>query len=472
MNARRTYGLQAIVFGVTALTLAPSWPLRAQETPSAGEAPARVELRSTLAPTPGGLTADGAAQRAIALSPSVRRANANREKTREASERVRDSAIPNLELSATYTRLSEIEQPTFNFGGMEVTLFQQILSSKALSATLTIPVSDYFLTIWPGYQGAKGFTESASYRVEAERRTAWRDARELYYSYVRALGGAAIAGEAVRLLESHLSDVEAMFKAGRVTAADVELVKSQLETARAGHVRAQGGVSVLARTLMTRLDLPGTPGLGEDIFAPLQLPDTSGQDLEALTTRAMEARPEMRAMTSLLEANGHLLDAQRAGQLPRVFIQAGADYANPNPRFTPPMEEFHLTWDVTVGVAWSLSNILTADHQSEEARWELNALESDAEALRQGITLEIASSLNDLSTARTNLSAAEQGYSSAQQSYERRLLLYRADRATTTEVLNAQGEVQQASLALLGAHIDLRTALGRYSYATGELRLP
>lgn len=179
-------------------------------------------LREALAPVPGGLTATQASERAIQVAPSLASERAQVGKAQDSVARLRDNFIPGVELNATYTRLSEVDQPTINFGGMEVTLFPQILDNYALRGTVTFPVSDYFLTLWPSYEGTRGFAEAAQHQLEATRAKTWLNAQELYYDYVYARGTVVVLDDAIQLLEANLSDVESMLAAGLATRADVD----------------------------------------------------------------------------------------------------------------------------------------------------------------------------------------------------------------------------------------------------------
>lgn len=425
-------------------------------------------LRSALAPQPGGLTAEQASQRAVQVSPAVAQRQAQAQQASQGRLRVRDGFLPQVDLSATYTRLSEVDQPTINFGGMEISLFPQILNSTALKGTVTFPVSDYFLTLWPAYQSTQGFEEAARYQVEAARNQTWVQAQELYYDYIQALGSVVVLEDAIGLLEANLSDLEAMHSAGLVTEADLELLRAELENTRAERARAVGGVVVLRRSLLEQMDLaPGEPiVIGEDLFAE---GDAAPGELEALIDQALERRPEARALDTLLGAQGELISSRGSGRFPRVFVQAAADYANPNQRITPPEEEFNLTWSVTAGVSWSLGDALGARRDQEEARQDLVSLRADQELLRRGIALEVTQAINNQETARQSRQASLQRLKAAQESYRGQLLRQRAGQATATEVLQARNQMQQAQLSLLGAQVQLRKAQARLTYATATI---
>jgi outer membrane protein TolC len=442
------------------------WVAVAQEQPVGLD---QEGLRQALAPEPGGLTADQASARAVEVSPSVAQRRAQVLQARESVLRTRDGFVPQVEVSATYTRLSEVDQPTINFGGMEISLFPQILNSTALKGTVTFPVSDYFLTLWPAYEGTQGFEEAARRQVEAARNKTWLDTREAFYDYINARGAVVVLEDAIKLLEANLSDLEAMRGAGLATEADVELLRAELENTRAERLRALGGVVVLRRNLLEQMDLPPDEELriGEDLFAAD--PPSAGEDVEATISQALERRPEAQALRSLLTAQGHLMRSQGSGRLPRLFVQAGADYANPNQRITPPEEEFNLTWSVTAGVSWSLGEALGSQHDVNEAQQELVSLRADQEMLRRGIALEVTQAITNSQVARQSREASLQRLKAARESYRGQVLRQRAGQATTTEVLQARNQMQQAQLALLGSQVELRKAHARLIYATATI---
>ncbi|MDV6375594.1 TolC family protein [Deinococcus arenicola] len=110
-----------------------------------------------------------------------------------------------------------------------------------------------------------------------------------------------------------------------ITAEAVLERQAALESAQAGRDRAARGVNLAAAQLTRVLGRP--LAIPSDISSLGGLPDlTPGNDLNALLTRALNARPEIaRAEVSLADAVAALNSAQRSARLPEVTasVQAG-----------------------------------------------------------------------------------------------------------------------------------------------------
>src|SRR5690606_27775350 len=119
------------------------------------------------------------------------------------------------------------------FGGMEFELFEQILDTYTARAVVSLPVSDYFLTIVPGYRALAGAAAVARHQARAERERVALAARDRFYGYVGARASLLVAEDAIRLLSANLADVEALAGAGAATPADLRQVQAQLAAARA-----------------------------------------------------------------------------------------------------------------------------------------------------------------------------------------------------------------------------------------------
>ena len=159
----------------------------ADAKPAQHATPAADEPAALVVPiSPDGWTAERVAARAVEASTRVAVSEVDRIRAETNAEwRVAEFA-PRLDLRATYTRLSEIDQPPFQFGELTIdSPFPQILDQYALQASLTVPVTDAFLAILPAWRAAKGTAEVARWQTETERASAALRAREAFYGFAR-----------------------------------------------------------------------------------------------------------------------------------------------------------------------------------------------------------------------------------------------------------------------------------------------
>ena len=403
--------------------------------------------------------------------------------------------LPRLELSARYTRLSDVENPSLggdfdrsaldpviagvddpearalfeglfeSFGSFD---FPVILDQYSLRASLTYPVSDVFLTILPAYRASSSFADAQRLRTEAEQQTVELRAREAFYLYARARGALLVAEATVQQIDAHRRNVEALVNAGVAAPVDLMRVDAQLASARVGVARARGGVTVAAQALRNLMHVEGEEPLipvGENL---LSVPPPVEAPRAQLVARAIENRAEMRALRLVITGRESAVTARRGEQWPHLALQANYEYANPNNRIIPQQEEWNGTWDVSVLLTWSPNDFFAGDAAVDQAQAELAQSRADLDALGDAVELEVIRAHDGYETARAALEAAQAGIAAAEESYRVRGEQIRAGTAVTSDLIDAETELTRARLQLLDALIDVHLARARLERAIGR----
>ncbi|HEX6764488.1 MAG TPA: TolC family protein, partial [Polyangiaceae bacterium] len=371
----------------------------AQTPPPAGAAPATTpaaappaepgksaalqrleEQLSALGRGQGGLTADQVASRTLIASPTIEAKKRAVEATSSGVSAAKAGYVPHLNVSASYTRLSAIEQPSLGGGNAHVVVtpgpinqpldtamyplipidlqFPVVLNNYQLAAHLTVPISDYFLRVGPGVAAANRSHEASKFEAAAARNDLVRDARVAYYSWIRAQANQLIAQQALDQATGHYTDSKNSFDAGLVSKADVLRFDTEVKGAQARLERSKHFVELASIRLGVLMgDRPGQQyDVGEDVFAPApeldQLPAP-----EVAYGEAAAKRPELKALERAEAALREQARATRAANYPRLDAMANALYANPNPRYFPQRDEFHGTWDAGVALSYTPTDI-------------------------------------------------------------------------------------------------------------------
>src|SRR5215468_7746668 len=243
--------------------LAPSAALAqgapAQQAPTTAPTPQGVaNLAKQI--TPGqGLTSDEAARRAVSTSFDVRAGRDDVAATQAAVSTAKYGYIPKLQGIGRYTRLSDIGQQQLGPGdvvfapgamgqititpetpliGVPLTL-QSLVNNYTLQASLTIPLSDYFLRVAPSVSAAESSEAASEQNLATTSKNVDLNARTTYYNWVRARLQVSVAEAAVETARGHLDDVQKAFNVGSASKADVLRVESSLSQAQLNLVRAQ-----------------------------------------------------------------------------------------------------------------------------------------------------------------------------------------------------------------------------------------
>lgn len=529
-SPRRSLSLASTLAGLLALGLIaspvaaqPAAPQPAPAAPAAGQpqpapappvapqAPRPDPLATALAPQPGGLTPDEVARAALRTRASLRVKQAE---LRAASARVDQALVnffPRVTVTATYTRLSPMERPSIELppslvasstqvppgslsaGPAQVgpcgpdTTQQCVLGSAvipnplaaldftsppnsySLTANLAVPISDYVLRISQGYASASHAESAKKLELQAETLQAAADAKIAFFNWVRVKGQVVVAGEAVSQARAHVQDARRTFEVGLLSRADVLRLEAQVAGAEQVLHEAQAALMVADDQIRIALgaahDRPLTLGIDVMGSAPA---NPSAEALPALFQQALQRRLEIRALDETQYSLEKAESVTRAGYFPRVDAFGELTYANPNQRVFPAREQFDLTWAAGVRASWVLNDVFTTAAASAEASARTAQVTEQKAALRDALRLEVASAYAELSKATSSIEAAERQLAAATESMRVRSELFRAGRATSVDVVDAEAEVTRARLQQLNARVGALVAKTRLDHAVGR----
>ena len=153
---------------------------------------------------------------------------------------------------------------------------------------------------------------------------------------------------------------------------------------------------------------------------------------------ATAGRAERKALAARTAAAEAVTGVERGARLPQVALTGSYTYANPNRDIVPPTSDWTDTWDVGVGVSWSVfdggrrsANEARASAQADAARQQLRELD-------RCIRLEVTQRALELRTAEARLGVAERSVVSAAESRRVAADRYREGVIPSSELLDAE----------------------------------
>jgi outer membrane protein len=455
-------------------TLAPPAAPAGATGPDAPVSQVTLDLEAKLASMQrgGGLTSDQAAQRAMASSVEV----AGKRSSIAAADAQVDSTqagfVPKLDLSARYTRLSFFHQPTFLIAGQPVSgdeISPVIPNNYDLRATLTIPLSDYVLRLSNTMAAANHSKTASQFDEQATRLGVARDARVDYYQWIRAQGASYVAAQALEAARGHAADAKNAYDAGLVSRADLLRAQSQVKNAELTVAHYTNMTAVATEQLRVAMGDQSSSNydIGENILTslpPLAVPAS----VEAGYGEALEHRLEVKQLGESEASLREQAKAARAGNYPRLDAQGNFIYANPNQRFIPPQQVWHQSWDASITLSWTPTNIFGAQANARVAEAHADEVASKRASLKNGLRLEVNQAMNALTEAQVSLSSAREGLVAAEENYRVRRELYRAGKATVVEVTDAETDLTRSRLEVVNSHVDERIARVALNHALGR----
>ena len=224
--------------GCAPLFLATSTAL-SQQAPAATRADVAIEGFTV---EPGGLTVEETVRRAMSSSSSAGEKQAELDAANARIAQTTIQFVPKLGLRASYMRLSEVDNAlgggalvgarsagplrTDAMGavvdaagdpvGARAFSFPTVNNQFALTASLTIPLSDYLLRLSDAASGAEASREAARLSLEAVESKVRLDAQVLYYNWLRSHAQVSLTSKAVERTKARLEDARSGVAVGKL----------------------------------------------------------------------------------------------------------------------------------------------------------------------------------------------------------------------------------------------------------------
>jgi outer membrane protein TolC len=448
-----------------------------------------------LSAQPGGLTADQVADRADKTSFS---AQAYREALRGAGARVDEAFaafLPRLSGVAKYTRLSDFQEPPFFAGGSGslvavdlpagqiipgptpqhpfvtaslgggVNFF--VLDNWLLQATISIPISDYFLRIDQNYSAATRSQDAARWDVIGAKTTSAANGRIAYYTWLNARGAVVVAVEALNDQKTHVKDARNQFAVGNASKADVLLAETNMAQAELALERAKNLAELSEEQVRVAIHAGDAEKLvpGEDLSPAI--PPMQG-NLTQLINEGLSTRPEIKSAEANADAARKQSEAAEAGRWPVLSAFADGILGNPNPRVIPPSNTWFATWDLGAQVTWAPNDILVANGQVTDFRSRAAQIIANKGVTSDGISIEVTQDFQAVREADFSVQSSTRELASAEEGYRVQRELFNNGRGTSTTLADAEASLTRARLDLLNAKVTQRTARVRLEHALGR----
>ncbi len=450
----------------------PAQPTSPEAAPTAGgveaAAPQLEAQMNALIGRPGGLTSDQAAARARATSYTVGARKAEYEASQANIDQANAAYVPRIKGTASYQRTSKV---VINFSQFipNAPLLPYPQDNWNLQVDVDVPLSDYVLKIAKQHAAAEHSARAAQLTERAAELTASSDARIQYYAWARARLQELVAIDALEQAHAHLNDAKSEYNAGKASQADVMGVESEVAQNELLVVRAKNASVLEEDRLRTALHDPAGPAyeIGEPLLADVNpLPGES--DFNSLLNIAVNRRPELQSMIETARGLRSQAAASRADLLPKLDVIGNARYADPNPLYFPPAPVWNGTWAIGGAITWSDADVLLGltNGSGNEAR--ARSSEAQAQEMKDGLRDEVLSAWQGVREDLVAIDSTKRSLASAEESYRVRRALFRADRATSTELSDSENALTRARFDAVNARIDLRIARVRLVHATGQ----
>lgn len=396
--------------------------------------------------------------------------------TELSSQKVREAwseVYPNITSNFTYRRTLEpsVMYLPAGIAGTESGPLEVSSDNSAL-ASINLEQNIFKLSSFAGIRGAALARQVSDEHYRERRADVESSIRKAYYD-------ALIASEKVRLVEQSIGrwetarkDTDAMFRQG--VAADIDTLKAFLsvENLKPGLIRARSNVMVASTKLKTVMGLDQNLELAlTDSLAYRQ--DPLPPDLPVAYAEALGKRPDVRALTLQLEAEGEKVTAARSEGLPNLGAFGQFD-AQSEFNDGEPLDE--TTWPTSSSVGLRLSvpifSGFATSARIEQAKISRMQARTRLDDLKDKVRAEVEIRLWNILEARKRIEVQNRTIAVAERSYRITMLRFREGIGSRLELRDAELQLDTAKINYLEAVYDYLVAAVELDKALGRTAPP
>jgi outer membrane protein TolC len=392
---------------------------------------------------------------ALAFNPRLVAANAQVREAEAALTGAKGADDPKVSLSAAHILLEE--QPSLDVQGFGTFLYGSRVNWN-VGLKLQIPIYTSGLT--GGYKDqASAMLDAAVARAARERQTVGRDAVTAYFGVLEARAMVDVAEGQVEALSAQHNAVSRMHEVGLVPKLDPLRTEVALAGAEEMLTQARNGAEVAKANLRMVMGLPREVPF--EISGEYADPDIPAE-LEPAIQEALENRPEVAMLSAHRRAAEAAKDIADAGDDPQLGFFAQWDFARDS------RQPDTGRWSLGLGLEWNIFDGDEASSGEDQAAAQIDRIQAEAQALRDGITLQTTQAFLDLQAARDRVRTMEAAVESADEAVELAAVGYANEFTPLTDLLAAEAERTKARNDYVIALNDLRVAMAELLYAMGR----
>ena len=269
---------------------------------------------------------------------------------------------------------------------------------------------------------------------------------------------------AVDAAEKRYRDTQALHKRGILIDSDVmdahvHQLRTRLQLKQAENALA-GAMEQLQRVLGID-DIEGNSNILR-VDGEAALSDVTGS-LDELVQRAMAQRPDLSALEAASQASHAEIDQRRAAFMPNVDLVAGQEWN----ASTPSLKSRNTMIGATVSMNVFAGG--TDKARIRVARAKSIALELKIADKKQQIRHEVSHAWRQLDESRARNASEQEALKQSEESLRIKSLRFQQGLAKTSDLLDAQSQVDQTRLSSIRAGSDVTIAQAALLLATGSL---
>ena len=399
-------------------------------------------------------------QQVISNYPSVKKAEQDIEAANARIGLARSAYYPQLNVSASYTRLGPTSSFDLTALGIGVV---QMYPTDNYNAALNYDQILYDFGRTSGKVDLEYQNKLLSQlSVEQLKQQLSLSLLNQYYSILYLQEAIQIKDEELKTLGEHLDFVEKQEATGSATQYVVLSTQVRISTTENQKVDLQTSLQILQAQLNSFLGNPQDRQLTvkEELLQPA-IVETN----ERLINSAFQQREELKVARQRWEIASTRYRIAGAANNPEFDLFASGGYKN---GYIPDINKLTANYVAGISLRVPIFDGKRVKYNRQQAQAEINSVEQDTELARRNITDEIVENRANVDASLKKIQKQELQLKQAQRALELAQVSFQAGTITNLDLLDSETSLAESRLALMKSRIDYTVSLLKLKIATGE----
>jgi outer membrane protein TolC len=294
--------------------------------------------------------------------------------------------------------------------------------------------------------------------------------KEAYYNYLKSLQLMDIRKSALELASQNRKVIQSLFDVDKAPKSDVLRADVLLSTTRQD-IQSSQSMATMARNYFNNiLNSAFDSEVKYDTVTIEDLAKPENKDylkmsmpLDEAVSIAIASRPELKQMEESLNALRHVKNLANADMYPSLALVA--DYGIQGEKYS--IDDQSRYWMVSGVFSWNLFSGFETKAKSQEAQYQIEALEKSMESIRQLIRLDVQNNYIDYNNNMDQLAVAETTFRSAEENYRMNHRRYEEGLEPLISLIDAQTTLTGAKANYVVTYYNILNAKARLEKSLG-----
>jgi len=374
----------------------------------------------------------------------------------------RTNFFPALKSQGSYTRLDEIPYLDASAFGGQGKIYMGDDDNYNINLSLQQPIFTGF-TLINNLKISNYQRSSAELMSQRTKETVRQQVTQAYWDLLSTQEFVNVTEEAIRQLESHVTDLKNLLAVGMVIENDLLRAELALSNVRLQDVKVRNGVRLANAALCNLLVVDQNT-----VIVPtekISVDKVALPSLDTLFRVAKTQRPDYRALDYNVKILGKVKAIKKAAYLPQIALVANYNWDRPNREYEP---EFYSSWNINLIATLDIFSWGQRHHEIQKAEAQKRQLMELQSQLADYITLEVRQSYLSVQEALQEVDIADLAVTQADENYRVTSANYHAGAMTNSDLLDAQTALTQAKIDSIQSKANLKKAIVNLQTAISE----